>query len=124
MNQKIACIILSYNHEKYIAEAIRSVLRQTLPPERLVIIDDGSRDNSVDLIRAFNDPRIQLVEQKNQGAHVALNRGLELSKDCPFISVLNSDARYHPERFARCASFLELHPHTGLFRPPTQSINQ
>ncbi len=114
MNQKIACIIPSYNHAKYISEAIRSVLRQTLPPERLVIIDDGSRDNSVDVIRAFNDPRIQLVEQKNQGAHVALNRGLELSKDCGFISVLNSDDRYHPERFARCAAFLGQHPDTEL----------
>jgi glycosyltransferase involved in cell wall biosynthesis len=89
MNQKIACIIPSYNHAKYISEAIRSVLRQTLPPERLVIIDDGSRDNSVDVIRSFNDPRIQLVEQKNQGAHVALNRGLELSKDCAFILTLS-----------------------------------
>jgi glycosyltransferase involved in cell wall biosynthesis len=114
MSQKIACIIPSYNHAKYIVEAIRSVLRQTLPPERLVIIDDGSEDNSVDLIRAFNDPRIQLVEQKNQGAHVALTRGLELSKDCSFISVLNSDDRYHPERFARCATFLERHPETEL----------
>jgi len=110
MSQKIACIIPSYNHANYIVEAIRSVLRQTLPPERLVIIDDGSQDNSVDLIRALNDPRIQLVEQKNQGAHVALTRGLELSKDCGFISVLNSDDRYHSERFARCAAFLERHP--------------
>jgi glycosyltransferase involved in cell wall biosynthesis len=124
MSQKIACIIPSYNHAKYIAEAIRSVLRQTLPPERLVIIDDGSRDNSVDLIRAFNDPRIQLVEQKNQGAHVALNRGLELSKDCAFISVLNSDDRYHPERFARCAAFLELHPDTELVCTRIRLINE
>jgi glycosyltransferase involved in cell wall biosynthesis len=124
MSQKIACIIPSYNHAKYIAEAIRSVLRQTLPPERLVIIDDGSRDNSVDLIRAFNDPRIQLVEQKNQGAHVALNRGLELSKDCAFISVLNSDDRYHPERFARCAAFLALHPDTELVCTRIRLINE
>jgi glycosyltransferase involved in cell wall biosynthesis len=114
MNHKIACIIPSYNHAKYIAEAIRSVLRQTLPPERLVIIDDGSQDSSVDLIRAFQDPRIQLVEQTNQGAHAALSLGLELSKDCGLISVLNSDDRYHPERFARCAAFLEIHPETEL----------
>ena len=89
-----------------------------------MIIDDGSRDNSVDLIRAFNDPKIQLVEQKNQGAHVALNRGLELSKDCAFISVLNSDDRYHPERFARCAAFLELHPDTELVCTRIRLINE
>jgi glycosyltransferase involved in cell wall biosynthesis len=114
MRQKIACIIPSYNHAKFIAEAIRSVICQTLPPERLVIVDDGSLDNSVDLVRAFTDSRIQLVQQENQGAHVALTRGLELSKDCGFISVLNSDDRYHPERFARCAAFLERHPGADL----------
>jgi len=114
MSKTIGCIIPSYNHAKYIPDAIRSVLQQTLPPERLVIIDDGSQDNSVDVVRAFNDPRIHLVEQKNQGAHVALTRGIELSKDCDFISVLNSDDRYHPERFARCAAYLERHPGAEL----------
>jgi glycosyltransferase involved in cell wall biosynthesis len=114
MSKKIGCVIPSYNHAKFIPEAIRSVLQQTLPPERLVIIDDGSQDNSVDVVRTFNDPRIHLVEQENQGAHVALTRGIELSRDCDFISVLNSDDRYHPERFARCAAYLEGHPGAEL----------
>jgi glycosyltransferase involved in cell wall biosynthesis len=114
MSQKIACVIPSYNHANYIGEAIRSVLRQTLPPERLVIVDDGSRDNSVEVIRAVKDPRIHLVVQENRGAHVALTRGLVLSKDCDFVSVLNSDDRYHPERFARCAAHFDRHPETQL----------
>jgi glycosyltransferase involved in cell wall biosynthesis len=114
MSKKIGCIIPSYNHAKYIPEAIRSVLQQTLPTHRLVVIDDGSQDNSSEVIRSFNDPRIHLVEQKNQGAHVALTRGIELSRDCDFISVLNSDDRYHPQRFARCAAYLEGHPGVEL----------
>jgi glycosyltransferase involved in cell wall biosynthesis len=114
MSQKIACIIPSYNHASYIAEAIRSVLRQSLPAERLVIVDDGSLDNSVEVIRAVKDPRIHLVVQENQGAHAALTHGLELCKDCDFVSVLNSDDRYHTERFARCAAYLERHPDTQL----------
>jgi glycosyltransferase involved in cell wall biosynthesis len=114
MSQKIACVIPSYNHANYVAEAIRSVLRQTLPPERLVIVDDGSRDHSVEVIRAIKDPRIQLVVQENQGAHAALTRGLELSKDCDFVSVLNSDDRYFPERFSRCAAHFDQHPDTQL----------
>ncbi len=124
MSQKIACIIPSYNHAKYVVEAIRSVLYQTLPPDRLVIIDDGSQDHSVDLIRAIDDPRIQLVQQKNQGAHAALTRGLELSKDCGFISVLNSDDRYHPERFAHCAAYLARHPETELVCTRIRLINE
>jgi glycosyltransferase involved in cell wall biosynthesis len=114
MSHKIACIIPSYNHAEYIAEAIRSVVRQTLPPERLVIVDDGSRDDSVAVIRAIKDPRIHLIVQENQGAHAALTRGLELSKDCDFVSVLNSDDRYHPERFARCFSHLDRNPEIQL----------
>jgi glycosyltransferase involved in cell wall biosynthesis len=114
MSQKIACIIPSFNHAHYIGEAIHSVVRQTLPPDRLVIVDDGSRDNSVEIIRAIKDPRIHLVVQENQGAHAALTRGLELSKGCDFISVLNSDDRYCPERFARCAAYFVQHPDTQL----------
>jgi glycosyltransferase involved in cell wall biosynthesis len=114
MNTKIACVIPSYNHAKYIAEAIHSVLNQSLPPERLVIIDDGSNDDSLDVIRSIKDPRIQLVPQENQGAHVALTRGLELSKDCDFIAVLNSDDRYHPDRFARCVAHCNRYPETEL----------
>ena len=114
MKRKIACVIPSYNHANYIGEAIRSVIQQTLPPDRLVIVDDGSRDNSVEIIRAFNDPRVCLVVQENQGAHAALNRGLELSKDCDFVSVLNSDDRYHPERFARCLAYFDRHPDARL----------
>jgi glycosyltransferase involved in cell wall biosynthesis len=114
MNRKIACVIPSYNHAKYIGEAIRSVFRQTLCPERLVIVDDGSQDESVEVIRALKDSRIHLVTQENQGAHAALTRGLELSKDCEFVSVLNSDDRYHPERFARCVAQLDRDPSLQL----------
>jgi len=114
MSQKIACIIPSYNHANYIAEAIRSVIRQTLPPVRLVIIDDGSKDNSVEVIRSIKDPRIHLVVQENQGAHAALTRGIELTEDCDFVSVLNSDDRYHSERFAHCAAYFDRNPGTQL----------
>ena len=109
---KIACVIPSYNHAKYVREAIQSVLGQSLSPEKLVIIDDGSKDGSVEVIRAIKDPRIHLIVQENQGAHAALTRGLELSTDCDFISLLNSDDRYHPARFARCVALFDRYPET------------
>jgi glycosyltransferase involved in cell wall biosynthesis len=104
---KIGCVIPSYNHAKYIAEAVRSVLDQTLPPDRVVIVDDGSTDGSVDLLRSIKDPRVEVIEQANAGAHAALTRGLHQSQDCDFISILNSDDRYHPERFNRCVRYLQ-----------------
>jgi glycosyltransferase involved in cell wall biosynthesis len=107
---KIACVIPSYNHARDVREAIQSVLQQSPSPEKLVIIDDGSKDDSVEVIRAIKDPRIHLIVQENQGAHAALTRGLELSIDCDFISVLNSDDRYHPARFARCVALFDRYP--------------
>ena len=107
---KIACVIPSYNHARYVREAIQSVLQQSLSPEKLIIIDDGSKDDSVEVIRAIRDPRVHLIVQENQGAHAALTRGLELSMDCDLISLLNSDDRYHPARFARCVALFDRYP--------------
>jgi glycosyltransferase involved in cell wall biosynthesis len=124
MSAKIACVIPSYNHENYILEAIESVLCQSLPPARLIIIDDGSSDESVKRISTIKDPRVHLVEQKNQGAHAALNRGLELANECDFIAILNSDDRYHQARFARCVAYLERHPLIQLVCTRVRVINQ
>src|ERR1700730_10099493 len=107
MSHKIACIIPSYNHAEYIAEKIRSVVRQTLPPERMVIVDDRSQDRSLDVIRAVRDPMTHLVAQTNQGADAASTRGLELAKNCHLFGVLNSGNRYQPEGFASCFDHLD-----------------
>lgn len=111
---KIGCVIPSYNHAKYVAEAIQSVLDQRMPPDRIVVIDDGSTDGSIDLLRSIKNEKVEVFEQANAGAHAALNRGLQLCKDCDFISILNSDDRYPPERFRRCVTYLEKHPAAKL----------
>ena len=124
MSAKIACVIPSYNHARYVQEAIESVLRQSLPPDRLIIIDDGSSDESVKRIRTFNDQKIQLIEQENQGAHAALNRGLALANKSDFIAILNSDDRYHQARFAKCVAYLERHTHIQLVCTQVRIINE
>jgi len=63
MSRKIACVIPSYNHAEYIAEAIRSVVRQTLPPERLVIVDDGSQELMCDAAGALYTYRKLICER-------------------------------------------------------------
>ena len=123
MSTKIACVIPSYNHARYVVEAVESALRQSLPPDRLIIIDDGSSDESVKRIRAIRDQRIHLIEQENQGAHAALNRGLAMAKESDFIAILNSDDRYHQARFAKCAAFLEQHADIQLVCTRVRVIN-
>lgn len=95
----LSVVIPSYNHERFIQAAIDSVLEQDYPNLELIIIDDGSKDSSVEIIQAYKDERIQLVCQENSGAHNAINRGLSLAKG-EFLAVLNSDDIYEKNRFS------------------------
>ncbi|WP_046227712.1 glycosyltransferase [Paenibacillus dauci] len=104
-HEKISVVIPLYNHEKYIEEAIESVLKQTYANLELIIIDDGSKDNSVQVARKFNDPRITIITQENRGAHNTINRGLDMASG-QYLTVLNSDDCYEKERLEKCIQFL------------------
>jgi len=99
---RVAAVVPLYNHERFVAQAIESLLAQTRPLDRIIIIDDGSTDNSLVVARRFESPQLRAIAQANAGAHAALNRGIELAEDCDFIAILNSDDVFHPERIARC----------------------
>jgi len=107
---RVAAVIPLFNHERYIADALRGLLAQTRPPDRIIVIDDGSTDRSLDAARAVADARITILSQENAGAHAALNRGIALAADADFIGILNSDDVYEPERLESCLRCLELHP--------------
>lgn len=94
----LSVVIPSYNHEQYIGEAIESVLEQSYPNLELIIIDDGSKDDSVKKIQSYKDERITLICQQNAGAHNAINRGLEMAKG-EYLAILNSDDIYSKMRF-------------------------
>jgi glycosyltransferase involved in cell wall biosynthesis len=105
--KQIAVVIPLYNHAAYIGSAIRSVLAQTRRVDKIVIVDDGSTDDSVEIVRTFPDSRIELYTQPNTGTHVALNRGIEKAVACDYVAILNSDDVFAPERIAKCAVFLD-----------------
>ncbi|HPH94617.1 MAG TPA: glycosyltransferase [Anaerolineaceae bacterium] len=106
-------IIPSYNHAAYIGKAVQSVLDQTRPDLELIVIDDGSSDNSLEVLRGFNDRRMQVISQANQGAHAAINRGLHLAQG-DTLAILNSDDVYHPRRFETLLPLFEANPNLGL----------
>lgn len=114
MSARVAAVIPLYNHAAYIGRAIESLLGQTRPPDRIVIVDDGSTDASVEAVRAFDDPRILLETGPNRGAHLALRRGIELAEGADVIAILNSDDWFLPGRLARCVPHLEEHPSISL----------
>jgi glycosyltransferase involved in cell wall biosynthesis len=94
----ISIIIPAYNHEKFIAEAIESILNQTLQDFELIIIDDGSQDNTGRIAKKYaQPPRIRYIYQKNQDAFNTINRGLNEAKG-EFLAILNSDDVYEKDR--------------------------
>lgn len=103
---RVSVVVPAYNHEKYVGEAISSVLAQSFKNFELIVIDDGSTDATLDKIRKFEDPRIKLYTQKNSGAARTINRGIQLSRG-ELISILNSDDLYHPERLSRMTQRLD-----------------
>ncbi|MBI5888971.1 MAG: glycosyltransferase [Deltaproteobacteria bacterium] len=106
---RVSVIIPSYNHGKYVAEAIQSVLDQTFQDFEIVITDDGSTDNTVEEIKKFKDQRIRLFEFKeNRGASVAANNCVSEAKG-EFIAMLSSDDIFLPEKLGKQVKFLDEH---------------
>ena len=109
---RVSIIIPLYNHERFIGEALRSVLSQTFTDFEVIVIDDGSTDRSPDIVRAVQDDRLRFFRQENQGASRTLNRGIELSRGA-FIAILNSDDIFYPERIGEALRAFEEDPSTG-----------
>lgn len=103
---KITILIPVYNAEKYIRGAITSVLNQGFTDFELLIINDGSTDTSRQIIESFNDPRIRLINQANQGIAAALNIGL-LNAKADFVARFDADDICMPGRLSLQYQFLK-----------------
>lgn len=99
-----------FNREKTLRESIDSVLAQTFPDFELLLIDDGSKDRSVEIVRSYPDPRIRLVaHERNQGIPRTRNHGLEQARG-EYLMILDSDDVATPSRLRRQVVFLDRHP--------------
>jgi glycosyltransferase involved in cell wall biosynthesis len=106
---KVSVVIPCYNAKKYIGETLECVLRQTWPIVEIIIVDDGSQDDSIAEIERFSGARVQLIRQTNAGAGVARNRGYEASGG-EFIQFLDADDLIEPEKIERQVQRLIDHP--------------
>jgi alpha-1,3-rhamnosyltransferase len=106
----VSVIIPSYNHARYIGETINSVCRQTLFDIELIIIDDGSADNSIAVIEKaisrFSDRRIVFVARENRGLCRTLNEGLELAKG-KYFSYVGSDDFWEHSKLEKQTAAIE-----------------
>ena len=110
MSPKVTVFIPVYNRERYVAEAIASVLAQTFEDFELLVVDDGSTDGTRDAVAAVADARVRLVcNGRNLGIPATRNRGLAEARG-EYLALLDSDDWCYPERLARQVAFLEAHP--------------
>jgi glycosyltransferase involved in cell wall biosynthesis len=110
---RVSVVIASYNHGKYVGEAIESVLSQDYQDFEIVITDDGSTDDSVERIKEFTDPRIRLFcFPANRGACTAMRNCLEHATG-HYVALLNSDDAFLPGKLTRQVQFLDAHPDVG-----------
>jgi glycosyltransferase involved in cell wall biosynthesis len=122
----ISVIMPVYNSEKYLQEAIESILGQTLADFELIAIDDGSTDNSAAILDSFRQKDKRLIihrHMQNQGMPVALNAGLEMARG-RYIARMDADDISLPERFEKQAAFLETHPEIGIVGTALQMVNE
>ena len=107
---KVSVILSSYNHERYVAEAIQSVLDQTFEDFELLIYDDGSKDNSADVIRSFEDPRIRtFLYEENRGPLEASMEAAEAAQG-EYVAIHHSDDAWEPDKLEKQVRYLEEHP--------------
>ncbi|MCK5537348.1 MAG: glycosyltransferase family 2 protein [Bacteroidales bacterium] len=109
----VSIIVPAYNAEQYIAEAIQSVLNQTFQDWELLVIDDGSRDNTAKIVKSFFDPRIILIQQENGGVSSARNKGLEGVKG-KYITFLDADDILPPKSLEVRVNYLETNDYVDL----------
>ena len=113
-NPPMSVVMAAYNHGKYIGEAIQSVLDQTFGDFELIVFDDGSIDNTRDVVSAFSDKRIRYHYQVNSGLPACgRNKGMKLSVG-KYISLFDADDVWYKEKLQKSKEILDAMPEVGL----------
>ena len=114
MRPKISVILPVHNRADVLPRPIQSVLAQELTDFELIVVDDGSSDNSARIAESFSDDRIRLIQlEKNRGGNVARNVGMRSAK-APLIGFLDSDDRYLPNKLSFVVAEFERRPGLDL----------
>ncbi|MDQ6888012.1 MAG: glycosyltransferase family 2 protein [Gemmatimonadota bacterium] len=108
MSALVSCIIPACNAERFVREAVASVLSQSHRPLEVIVVDDGSTDGTAAAVAEFGDV-IRCIPQLNQGPPAARNHGISKARG-ELIAFLDADDRWHPEKLARQAALFDARP--------------
>lgn len=111
---KLSVVLPVYNSEKYVKEAIDSIINQTFTDFELLLINDASTDGSLHVIEQYEDPRIRIINNEvNLKVVKSLNKGLSLARG-EFIARMDADDVAHPRRFEKQLDYFNKHPEVDL----------
>lgn len=122
MRPKISVVIPCYNQGQFLVEAIQSVLEQDYPDKEIIVVNDGSDDNTREVANYYRDA-IVYIEQSNKGAAAARNAGIRAAKG-EYIAFLDADDVCFPGRLKREAEVLDQRPDVGLVASDAFLINE
>ena len=118
----ISCVVPAFNSERFVAEAVESILAQNYRPIEVLVVDDGSSDATAEIVRGFGDP-VLLVQQETAGPAATRNRGIRAARG-DFLAFLDADDLWHPEKLERQMALLQERPeldfclaHVQMFWP-------
>lgn len=112
MTSLVSVIIPNFNYAQYLGEAIESALGQTYSNLEVIVVDDGSTDNSQEILERYAD-RVTIIEQRNSGVCVARNRGVAESKG-EYIAFLDADDIWLPEKIEKQVKAFAESPEVGI----------
>ncbi len=113
MLPKVSVNICCYNSEKFIKETIQSVLDQTYKEFEIIIIDDGSKDKTGEIVKSIKDSRVKYYYQDNMGLSASRNRALEMSKG-EYVALLDHDDIWEPEKLEKQVALIDSNKNLGL----------
>lgn len=105
----ISVIVPTYNSASFIGEALGSILAQSLPPQQIIVVDDGSTDDTAEVVGRFKNRRIQYIRQTHGGAASARNAGLDAARG-EYVAFLDADDRWRPIFLEMLHAYLSENP--------------
>jgi len=119
---RVSILIPTYNRADYLLAALDSALHQTFSELEIIVVDDGSMDDTAEVIRKYTDPRLQFIQQKNCGVSAALNTAWRAARS-EFIAMLGSDDEMLPAQIETLLNYIEREPTLGMVYGRAQAMD-